>query len=1304
MELISAYLAWLLQASWQTAVLVALLLGAQRGFRRWLTPRWRHALWLLVIARALLPVAPASDWSVFNVAGARQAARWPEAALAAVSKLNPTPASTAIRPQVPATLEKPGRSPAQTQTHAIGELPKPTTLTVTPRRGASAPATPSVLRRAWQSLAPQAWLFGGWLAGFLWVSARILLPQVRLRARLRHAERVADPDTLSRLRDARRAMGLRQAPRLLRTEAIRVPALHGFWRPCLLLPADASLDAAELRFIFLHELAHLRRRDMAVLWLMTLVKTLHWFNPLIWLAANRLGAACELACDHEVLTRLEAREKISYGRTIIKQLERLTPSGALPGLASLGGEKRWLYERMAAIRDHKLAAQFSLAGLALAVAAAVFCLTDPVRQFPAPVAPPPPPVVTVTLSHSNAPAKVFFAQGPGLAKRGKELQFFFILPDGSLWQWGRDWTNRQLPARPPQPLDTNQVWAKVQMAGEHGVALRRDGTLWEWGRRLNGAAAATPVSLNLGSGWKDIAAGKGLLVALKHDGTLWGMADPTAFPAARAKLPEGLHPIGTHAGWETLGGGLESYGPVLGSEGSLWVWDLVSWTANSEWTGHFPEPSRVGTRTGWRLVDSYEMALAIDDRGTLLHVSGIPEFPGKVMGFMGLHQTLAPNCLAIVLDRNTREDYCYAINNGALVRGSYPEPRRFDQIGSRTDWTALWGLGSVVGLTADGTLWTWGEDLNAVLPKPPTPPFSQRAFQRFERALGIQDELEPPPVQLPIFTEPRPLLKWELATAPTTLTAPPTVGRPELPSQTFKLTLPDCEPGIGAVTGMSIAELALDTTGRAQLAWRRFFSAAAGVNFQLQSLDNAPLNTTHRSLTFDPKACALTARAPANELAIVARLVRSLDRRAPIIRLTAKLVETISENNQSFSDADLKLLATLPPFTGEANAAVLNAAQSALLQRISPNGKTRPLASLNWQCVGTRRMQLAMLAPDSADDSPYVLRALPVSRSDNRVAIPELEIRLTAGDGTAATNAAFIHVAGNFELDEGQVLVALHRPGLLLGAYSYQPLTNYALFVTAENVAPDEVQPIPPPEPPEPPATNAPAPRSAAALEPLKKPLIHWKIRLLDSGDRGIDGPSSNTRQYIFFPFGSPTNGVMLDTFGASSAQKPTLVWPPTPAAAALAPTVWFQFVLRDPQTSDALRLFDPATGQRTLFQSTLQTPGGQPAATGNADWRLNVTGTLTNENDAIKLYVDLSYPETTNAPPEASPQQRARFSTSVSVWDGQTVVLSAATQPSSRLAKNQLHLLIQPTIVNSAGRRARSALTARQLVTVPPQ
>jgi TonB family protein len=80
------------------------------------------------------------------------------------------------------------------------------------------------------------------------------------------------------------------------------PMTWGAFRPCVLLPRSAEhWPDSRIRVVLAHELAHVQRMDWLVQTVVQAVCVLYWFNPLFWMAANRMHRESERACDDAVL-------------------------------------------------------------------------------------------------------------------------------------------------------------------------------------------------------------------------------------------------------------------------------------------------------------------------------------------------------------------------------------------------------------------------------------------------------------------------------------------------------------------------------------------------------------------------------------------------------------------------------------------------------------------------------------------------------------------------------------------------------------------------------------------------------------------------------------------------------------------------------------------------------------------------------------------------------------------------------------------------------------------------------------------
>jgi beta-lactamase regulating signal transducer with metallopeptidase domain len=154
----------------------------------------------------------------------------------------------------------------------------------------------------------------GWGAGVLALAAL----GVARRRRGRENMREATSGTLRpMIAGAAEAASLRSVPRVLVGD-VATPRVIGWLHPRLVLPEglDARLEPRELQAVLAHELAHVARRDTLARALASVIATLAWFNPLVWVARRRLADEAEQACDARAAVQVGAQAYVDSLRRV----------------------------------------------------------------------------------------------------------------------------------------------------------------------------------------------------------------------------------------------------------------------------------------------------------------------------------------------------------------------------------------------------------------------------------------------------------------------------------------------------------------------------------------------------------------------------------------------------------------------------------------------------------------------------------------------------------------------------------------------------------------------------------------------------------------------------------------------------------------------------------------------------------------------------------------------------------------------------------------------------------------------------
>jgi beta-lactamase regulating signal transducer with metallopeptidase domain len=194
-----------------------------------------------------------------------------------------------------------------------------------------------------------ALLIGLWALGVLALIARLVHGLLTVRRIAQRAPEVDGAAWRAALHEVADRLDMEELPRLVVSDAVRVPFACGFRHPTIVLPTEAmSWTDERRRVVLLHELAHIQRRDMFGHLLSRLACIMYWFHPLVWMAARHLRAESERACD-DLAIRSGARAS-DYAQHLLDIVTSIRGPVA-PAVACTMARKRDFEGRMLAILD-----------------------------------------------------------------------------------------------------------------------------------------------------------------------------------------------------------------------------------------------------------------------------------------------------------------------------------------------------------------------------------------------------------------------------------------------------------------------------------------------------------------------------------------------------------------------------------------------------------------------------------------------------------------------------------------------------------------------------------------------------------------------------------------------------------------------------------------------------------------------------------------------------------------------------------------------------------------------------------------
>lgn len=319
-----------------SSVLILVIVLLRRLLRGRVSLRLQYALWGLVLLRLLIPVSLfSSPMSVMNAVEGARMSRQTEAVM-------PSGTETSALPVSPAGDERPVPAAEAPEGTAIGQTPPEKSFDT----AALTDLLPAILKAVW-------------LTGAAALAVVLIFSNLRFGAVLRRNRVRMEADCpLS----------------VYLTGKVETPCLFGVLSPTVYITSQAAADERTLRHVLAHEYTHYRHRDQLWSALRCVCLVLHWYNPLVWLAAVLSRRDGELACDEGTIRLLGEDSRADYGRTLIGlTLARERAGDMLLCATTMVGSRGSIKERIMLIAQKPRTAAYTLAAVILAAAVAVGC-------------------------------------------------------------------------------------------------------------------------------------------------------------------------------------------------------------------------------------------------------------------------------------------------------------------------------------------------------------------------------------------------------------------------------------------------------------------------------------------------------------------------------------------------------------------------------------------------------------------------------------------------------------------------------------------------------------------------------------------------------------------------------------------------------------------------------------------------------------------------------------------------------------------------------------------------------------------
>lgn len=211
-----------------------------------------------------------------------------------------------------------------------------------------------------------------WIFAIVIICLFMIFNILKINNNIKKLDVIYDEDIIDIFEKAKIKAGVNKNIKLIESNIVKSPCVYGFIKPKILIPKSLlnCKDKIKFEYIFLHELIHVKRHHILINYIIFTLSTIHWFNPFIVYALNKMKDDMEIICDLEVLCVLDNNEKLNYGNLLLDLHEISFRAPWLPQMAGIKNNKNKLKRRIKMIKkfnktNYKKLSIIALAGIML---------------------------------------------------------------------------------------------------------------------------------------------------------------------------------------------------------------------------------------------------------------------------------------------------------------------------------------------------------------------------------------------------------------------------------------------------------------------------------------------------------------------------------------------------------------------------------------------------------------------------------------------------------------------------------------------------------------------------------------------------------------------------------------------------------------------------------------------------------------------------------------------------------------------------------------------------------------------------